>query len=46
MIGRLAAVAALGLGAWYARERRLRRTHPMSGGLHADVTQDALHAEA
>ncbi|MBM4243287.1 MAG: glutathione S-transferase family protein [Deltaproteobacteria bacterium] len=36
MIGPLAAVAALGAGAWYWRERGLRRTHAMAGGLHAD----------
>ena len=38
MIGMLAAAAALGGGAWYWRERGLRRTHAMAGGLHADRT--------
>jgi glutathione S-transferase len=32
----LLAAVALALGAWYGRERSLRRTHPMAGGLHAD----------
>lgn len=38
MIGALVATAAIGAGAWYWRERRLRRTHAMAGGLHADRT--------
>ena len=36
--GLLAAAGALGLGGWYAHERGLRRTHAMSGGLHAEIT--------
>lgn len=36
MIGWLAAIALLGLALAYARELRLRRTHPMSGGLHPE----------
>lgn len=36
MIGWLAIAAVLGLALWYARERALRRTHPMSGGLHPE----------
>jgi glutathione S-transferase len=36
VIGWLAAAAALGLALWYARERALRRTHPMPGGLHPE----------
>jgi glutathione S-transferase len=32
----LALAALLAAGAWYARELRLRRTHPMSGGLHPE----------
>lgn len=35
-LGGLLGAAALGLGLWYAHERRLRRTHPMAGGLHAE----------
>lgn len=38
MIGALAGGAALALGVWYRRERGLRRTHTMAGGLHADRT--------
>jgi glutathione S-transferase len=38
MIGALLGVAAAGAGAWYWRERGLRRTHAMAGGLHADRT--------
>lgn len=38
MIGALAGAATLGAGAWYWRERGLRRTHAMAGGLHADRT--------
>jgi glutathione S-transferase len=36
VIGWLAAIALLGLALVYARELRLRRTHPMSGGLHPE----------
>lgn len=37
MTGALVATAgALGLVAWYRRERGLRRTHAMAGGLHAE----------
>ena len=38
MIGTLSALAAVVAGAWYARERRLRRTHAMPGGLHPEIT--------
>ena len=38
MIGWPLGFAALALAGWYGRERRLRRTHPMAGGLHAEVT--------
>jgi glutathione S-transferase len=38
MIGWVVAIAALGCAAWYWRERSLRRTHPMPGGLHPDIT--------
>jgi glutathione S-transferase len=38
MIAWIAGAAALGLAAWYAHERRFRRTRPMAGGLHADLT--------
>jgi hypothetical protein len=38
MIGWVVAAAALGLAIWYWRERRFRRTHPMAGGLHADIS--------
>ena len=38
MIGWIAGSAALGLALWYWHERRNRRTHPMSGGLHADIS--------
>lgn len=34
----LAGAAVLGAAAWYRRELGLRRTHAMSGGLHADRT--------
>lgn len=29
---------AVAVVAWYRRERGLRRTHPMSGGVHPDIT--------
>jgi glutathione S-transferase len=32
--GWLGAALLVAAGVWYARERSLRRTHPMSGGLH------------
>jgi glutathione S-transferase len=38
MIGGVLALSALAGGAWYWRERGLRRTHAMAGGLHADRT--------
>jgi len=28
---------AVGFSVWYARERRMRRTHPMAGGVHTDI---------
>jgi glutathione S-transferase len=34
--GWLLLALAAAAGAWYWRERRLRRTHPMSGGLHPE----------
>jgi glutathione S-transferase len=34
--GWLAAALLGAAGVWYARERSLRRTHPMSGGLHPE----------
>jgi glutathione S-transferase len=34
--GAIAAALLAAAGLWYARERRLRRTHPMSGGLHPE----------
>jgi glutathione S-transferase len=36
MIGWLLLAFAAAAGAWYWRERGLRRTHPMSGGLHPE----------
>lgn len=36
MIAGVLATTTAALGAWYWRERRLRRTHAMAGGLHAD----------
>jgi len=36
VIGWIVAAAGLGLGAWYWRERGLRLTHTMSGGLHPE----------
>lgn len=38
MIGWIVGLAALGFAAWYWRERSFRRTHPMAGGLHAEIT--------
>lgn len=38
MIGAIAGMAALGAAGWYWRERGLRRTHAMAGGLHAERT--------
>lgn len=38
MTGALLATLGGGLALWYARERSLRRTHAMRGGLHADIT--------
>lgn len=38
MTGALLASLGGGLALWYARERRLRHTHAMDGGLHADIT--------
>jgi len=38
MIGWLTVGATFGGALWYRRERGLRRTHPMRGGLHADIT--------
>ena len=37
MIGWVVGLAALGLAGWYWRERSFRRTHPMMGGLQADL---------
>ncbi len=36
MLATTAITVAAG-AAWYAREKSLRRTHPMAGGLHADI---------
>lgn len=36
MIDWILGFAALATGGWYWRERGLRRTHPMAGGLHTD----------
>lgn len=36
MIGWLLLALAAAAGVWYRRERGLRRTHPMSGGLHPE----------
>lgn len=36
MTGPLLAAILAAFGAWYATERRRRRTHPMTGGLHAE----------
>jgi glutathione S-transferase len=36
VIGWLGAALLAAAGVWYARERSLRRTHPMSGGLHPE----------
>lgn len=36
MSGWLAGALVLGLALWYGRERTLRRTHPMTGGLHPE----------
>ena len=38
MIGWIFGLAALTLAGWYWRERSFRRTHPMAGGLHAEIT--------
>ncbi|MFI4938784.1 MAG: glutathione S-transferase family protein [Burkholderiales bacterium] len=39
MIGYVAAAAVtLALAAWFAWESRRRRTHPVTGGLHPDIT--------
>jgi glutathione S-transferase len=37
VVSGLVIATALGSSAWYARERQLRRTHPMKGGMHAEI---------
>lgn len=37
-LGALGAVAIAAAGVWYVRERGLRRTHVMRGGLHEEIT--------
>ena len=38
LLGGITAAAAATAVAWFVRERGLRRTHPMSGGLHAEIS--------